>query len=171
MSLPSKLSRAIAAYLRSVGIKPAGGVHPCFSQKDRAFPNVTIVPRAGSPKEINTGNRSYQVEIWVRASAADSGGGDDAQRVAFDALCDSVCDAMMQTEDNQTLDQMVTLINQAAYAAADKGGSDADLSAFTILEYYDAVDGPGRADEEGTFWEMVYIFNITCCASQLSGYS
>lgn len=183
MSLPSKLSRAIAGYLVSAGVGTNASTLPLFSNKARPYPNVTVIPARGNPEPATCGNYRFQINISVKGSNAKdpNSTNQEAGRVAFDALVKQAQESLMLSDDQQTLRATYRLINNAAHAlavavdetpdAVQFAANNADMVDFTIIEWSDLGFALGTADEEGCSWEQVLIFDCICCASLIPGYT
>jgi hypothetical protein len=182
-NLPSKLSRALGAYLVSVGIDQRQ-VFPKYTGKDRTFaygPIVTTLVLPGKPNPRLTGNWKFPVALQIKGTLVSDGtaAAKEAQRVAFDAFVGEVNQAMMSSDDDTTLKATVELINEAGRAMAVAGTSDeedakedwckaennADMADFTITELEDSTFGGGEASDCN--WEVVMMFDATACESNV----
>lgn len=179
-NLPSKLSRAICAYLVTLGI-PQEQVFPQFSAKPRTFasgPIVTPLIYPGEPDPKFTGDRKFKVAVSIGGTITTNSGSEDAkeaQRVAFDAMVGQVYEALMQTDENddQTLDATRVAINAAGRAMAAAGTADqesakepwrkaannADMADFTVTQWNDSTFGAGEAKD--CSWEIVIMFDAS----------
>ena len=182
-NLPSKLSRAIGAYLVSAGIDQSQ-VFPHFSAKERTFENGPIVSPLiypGQPSPSFTGDRRFKVGLQVKGNEANDGsaGAGEAARLIFDAFVGQVGEALMQSDDETTLRATATLINTAGRALAVAGTSDeesekedwrkavnnADMEDFTVTQWIDSTFGGGEAKD--CSWEIMIMFEATACESNV----
>jgi len=103
----------------------------------------------------------------------------ETEAVEFDALVGAVRDALMQTEDGNTLRATAADINAAAYlmpVAVDESDAavmfavnNADMADFTLLDWIDSEFGEAEAD--GMDWSVVLKFETFACESKVEGYA
>lgn len=182
-NLASKLSRAICAYLVSNGIDQKQ-VYTLLSTKDRTFDNgpiVTAVVAAGAANPKLTGDYKFKVHLQIDGTATNGGnaGAGEQQRVAFDALVGQVHDALMQSDDDTTLEAAAAAINAAGRALAVAGDAateaakedwrkaayNADMADFTVTEWEDVTFGISEAED--CRWRMSIVFDATACGSNV----
>ena len=182
-NLPSKLSRAIAAYLVSTGIDQSQ-VYPHFCTKQRTFENgpiVTPLIQPGQPEPLFSGNRRFNVAIQVKGGETNDGsvGGGEAKRVEFDAFVGKVYEALMQSDNNQNLDATMTSINDAGRALAvvespdveiakddwRKAANNQDMADFTLTQWVDSTFGGGEASD--CAWAIIIKFDGAACESNV----
>lgn len=182
-NLPSKLSRAICAYLVSVGIDQKK-VYPEPTAKPRTFANGPIVTAKilpGQPDPKLTGDKRFKAGIQIKGTETNSGavGAGEVQRVAFDAFVGQVNEALMQSDGDQTLRFTAAAINAAGRALATAGTADveaakedwckaannADMVDFTVTQWVDSTIGSGEASDCN--WEIVIMFDATACESNV----
>lgn len=184
-NLPSKLSRAICAYLVSVGIDQ-DQVFPQFTATQRTFANGPIVTPLifpGQPEPAFTGDKRFKVGVSIKGTETNSGaaGAGETLRVAFDALVGQVNEALMQTDeaDGLTLKATMTAINEAGRELAVAGTDDeeaaktywrkqvnnADMADFTLTNWVDSTIGAGEAKD--CSWEIVIMFDGSACESNV----
>lgn len=164
--LDSKLNRAIAAYLISVGglCGTAADIFPDESESVNKYPNTEIQTVSGTPFPKYTGNYRCRVQIIVSGSAV------SGTKLAFSQRVGATVDALMQSDDSQTLRATSTLINTAGRALATGQPNDpnADMADFTCLDWTEAGFGHGKIqDEEGCSWRKVWMFDCTVCSSNV----
>lgn len=179
-NLRSKLNRALVAYLVSQSAGDAASVVPFASRLPKEFNAdgvVTIVrARMGRPDTKFTGNYSITAHLIIRGSAAQDPSaaepGDEAARKAFDERIAKTYDAMMQSSDGQTLRWTAYEISDQGRALATSSPADnADMADFTVLRVEDGGFGDPDPNEQDHIWEEVLVFEITCCASNIPGYT
>lgn len=106
-NLRSKLNRAIRQWLISQGCGQSDDIHCGFTVATREFPNTTVKAAIGSPETPFSGNYRVRVMITVKGHAekSKSNAATDPElaRVLFDERLAKTFDALMQTDDNQTL--------------------------------------------------------------------
>lgn len=103
-NLRSKLNRAIRAWLISQDCGTENDIHVGFNVKDRDFPLTTIRAAIGTPMPHFSGNYSIRTMITVKGRAQQNSDGDpELARILFDERLAKTFDALMQTDDNQTL--------------------------------------------------------------------
>ena len=177
--LRSKLDRAVAAYLVSVG---AGGPNDCLPHNTvlaNTYPNTDVHSTLSRPEVALTGLRRVMVHISIKGSAVLKPGepNKDVLRVNFDKRVADTYDAMMQSDDDQTLRYTCGLITTAgralavavdnSEAAALNAANNADMVDFTCQAIYEAGEGDGTADAEGCDWENVLMFEVVCSPSNV----
>lgn len=175
-NLPSKLSRAICNYLVSEQVVPFDRAYPCTTRRKRTLdggPIITVDVWPGNPEPILTGNDSFTVSLVIKGSAVKhpEDTNDETERIAFDAMVGAARDALMQTDDNQTLFYTVRAINTAAYtmpvavdnspAALQFAANNVDMADFAILHLYDFTYGQGKCED--CDWEIALQFKVTAC--------
>jgi hypothetical protein len=178
-NLRSKLNRAITAYLISVGAGGPEDTGPANARTLSKYPRTTIRAGVGKAEPPLTGNYRVTVYISVKGSAVQDPKepNPEAARIAFDTRLATVFDALMQSDDDQTLRATKSAINAAGRAlAVAVDGSDeaiqfaannADMVDFTVIGWYDAGFGDGEPNEEGTSWEEILIFEALACSSNV----
>lgn len=171
-NLRSKLDRAICAYLIAQGVGTADDVSPWNSVTTNTYPLTTVHSTISKPEVNFTGNRRISVQISIKGSAANATNNDDPDsvRAAFDARVAETMDALMQTDDEQTLNYTANAITAAGRALATSSPKDnADMADFTLMEWYESGegDGPTGPDEEACAWNEILMFDAVCCASAL----
>jgi hypothetical protein len=166
----SKLNRALCAYLVSVGAGSAGDTTPANSGGGKGFPNTTVQATLSKPEVPLTGLRRISVHVSIKGSAVLGVGepNPEVARVNFDNRIAAVYDALMQSDDGQTLHATAALITAAGRAlavpvdaspeAALFAANNADMAEFTCQAWYDAGEGDGEAEGEGCAWEEVLLF-------------
>lgn len=160
----SKLARAIAAYLIAQGAGTAEDTSAANVTDDSTYPRTTVRPGIASPNPPLTGNYRIRVMISIKGSAVSDIG--QNARVSFDTRVGAICDAMMNSDDSQTLIATAQGITAAGRALA-IADDNADMSDFTCLDVYDAGFGEGEASSEGTSWEEVLLFDADCCGANV----
>jgi len=176
-AIRSKLNRAIAAYLVSVG---AGGPDDISTGNDissRGYPNTTVKATLSKSEIPLTGLRRITVHISVKGSAvsAPDEPNPDQPRLDHDARIAATYDALMQSDDGHTLRATADAITAAGRAlatptdgtdaAAQLAANNADMADFTCEGWYDVGEGDGEPDESGASWEEILIFEALCNAS------
>lgn len=181
-NLPSKISRAIVAYLVGAGIIPLERAYYYRTRRTRTLDNgpiLTVDVLPGTPAPAFTGNETFTVHIAIKGSAValESDANDETEAIAFDALVGQVRAALMTADDGdtQTLRTTRDLITAAARGwavpvddsptATAFAATHADMADFTVLWWSDASYGQGRAED--CEWEIVLQFNCTACESAL----
>lgn len=178
-NLPSKLSRAICAYLVSANIDQKQ-VYPHYTAKERTFANgpiVTPMIYPGQPDPVLVGNKRFKVGIQIRGGEANDGsdGAGEAKRVEFDAFVGEVNEALMQSDNQQNLDFTAAAIKTAGRSLAvagtptqeadkedwRKAANNADMADFSITQWVDATIGAGEATD--CKWEIVIMFDAAAC--------
>lgn len=178
-NLRSKLDRAICAYIVS---QPDCGtkddVLPGNSSAKRGYPNTTVRSTLSKPEENFTGNRRVNVHISIKGQVAPND--DGASQTAFDTRVANTYDALLQTDDEQTLKFTAAEITTAGRALAvdASNGADpvqvafaaanADMADFTCLDWYEAGEGDGPADAPGCSWENILLFDAVACPSAIN---
>lgn len=175
----SKLERAIVAYLISVDCGDEEDIFHSMSMGTRGFPNTTVLPVNGTPEPKFTGD--YRIQVWVSIKGSASTGTDEtnplAGQVAFIQRVQQTWDALMQTDDEQTLRYTATAITAAGRAlavavdASDEAiqfaANNADMADFTVIEWEDAGFGQGKADPQGHDWERVLMFSALAASANV----
>lgn len=169
MSLRSKCDRAVAAYLRSVGV---GNVFTGNDSRERSVPCVTVLCHSGRAEMPLTGIYRFAVRVRVQGHATLQPDEVDpnAQRMALDAQVELVHDSMMRVEDGDDLQYTADAITTEGRAlAVTAPDSDADMAQFTCQSLYDVgMDGgnPSTAGGvDGAFWVEDLLFEIVCCGT------
>ena len=177
--LRSKLTRAVTAYLISVGAGSASDTTPERSTGENPYPNTTVRADASRPEIQMTGIRRIMLHISIKGSASQvpDEPNPDVARLAFDARCGVTYDALMQTDDGQTLNATCALITAAGRAMATAvdatptaiqfAANNADMADFTLQALYDMGEGDGSADANGCDWEEILLFEAVCSPSAL----
>lgn len=152
---------------------------PFNSRKAKGYPNTTIHATLSKPEVALTGLRRIRVHVSVKGSAVKKvkGEPDEAARMRFDQRVGETCDALMQSDDGETLRATAEAITAAGRAlavpaddsafAAAFAAANADMAEFTCQGWYDAEEGDGAADEEGCAWEEVLVFEALCSGSDV----
>lgn len=169
MSLRSKLDRAIVARLRDQGV--CTNIYPANSSDVREFPNVTVWSHAGTQDPAFTGTYRFRVDIHVQYQAAvqQEEVNPEANRVALDALTDSVYAALMESDngyDLQATAGLITASGNALAAAADttdeailRAANNADMAEFTCQQWLEAGLDGGIPDDGSTSWREILQFD------------
>ena len=121
-----------------------------------------------------TGVRRIAVQISIKGQA----GKDDSSRVQFDKRVGATYDALMMSDDGQTLNATAAGITAAGRALAvasdpndpasvDLASKNSDMADFTCQAVYDTGEGDGSADAEGCSWEEILTFDIICSPSNV----
>ena len=178
-SLRSKLNRAVAAHLVNVG-GDCGTVKNISSANSVAalgYPNTKVQAVFSKPEVPLTGVRRVTVHITIKGKVSTKVGdpNEEAARVQFDKRVAAAYDAMMQSDDGHSLKATAALITAAGRALAvpvdesdeaeQFAANNADMAAFTCQEVYDAGEGEGEPDKEGSSWIEVLIFEIVASPS------
>ncbi len=172
-NLRSKLARAGAAYLISVGgdCGDATNIFHDLSANQRPYPNTTFRCTLSKPETPFTGNRRVQIHVSIKGQLVidPDNPNSQASRIAFDKRVAATVDALMQTDDEQTLRATAGLITDAGNALlASDPASNSDMGDFTCLDWYEAGEGEGMADADGCSWEEVIMFEAIACPSAIS---
>jgi hypothetical protein len=169
-NIRSKLSRAIAAYLIDAGAGTEADTLPHTSVANTAYPNTVVRATLSKPEVPMSGMRRVTVHISIKGSATNVPKESNPQkaRVQFDQRVADVCDALMQTDDDETYRATARLITiagrdlatpaDATPEAAQAAANNADMEDFTCQGWYDGGEGDGAADAEGCSWEEILIF-------------
>ncbi len=175
--LRSKLNRAIAAYLVSAGAGGVNDVTPANTVGKSDYPNTTVRSTLSKVEVAFTGLRRISVQISIKGSAVNAVNepNKDVSRVNFDTRVATTEDALMQTDDDQTLLATADNITAAGRAlAVPADGSDAaaliaannaDMVDFTCQAWYEAGNGDGEASDPGCSWEEILMFEALCSPS------
>lgn len=175
--LRSKLDRAIAAYLVSVGAGSFNDVAPGNTNTAKGYPNTAVRSTISRPEVQLTGLRRITVHISIKGSAvtAPLEPNQEAPRLVFDRRVSDTADAMAMSDDDQTFRATARAITDAGRAlavlfddspeAALFAANNADMADFTCQAVYDAGEGDGPADEEGCAWEEILMYEILASAS------
>lgn len=176
--LRSKLDRAICAYLVSAGCGSPKDILPNNSVEPSTYPNTTVRSTISKPEVPLTGLRRIMVHISIKGSATVTNKEPNQQlpRVLFDRRVSDTYDAMMQSDDDQTLRATARAITAAGRAlavpidpanaeAVQFAANNADMTEFTCQGVYDAGEGDGMADADGCSWEEILMFEITASPS------
>lgn len=179
-NLRSKLNRAIAAYLVSVGAGSIEDVAPANSAGSSKYPNTTVRATMSKADVALTGLRRISVQISIKGSATIgiNEPNKDVSRLNFDTRVANTDDALMQTDDGQTLRATAGLIAAAGRALAVVvdpndpksvlfAANNADMVDFTCQGWYDVGEGDGEANEEGCSWEEILMFEALCSPSNV----
>lgn len=177
--LRSKLNRAVAAYLISVGAGGRQDVLPYSSLILKVYPNTTIWAIRSHVEVPLTGLRRLMVHVSVKGSGVQQVGEPNPEeaRVTWDQRVAATQDALMQTADGITLHATALAITAAGRAlavpvdnspaAAQFAANNVDMVDFTCQAWYDAGEGEGTADAEGCSWEEVLMFEALCSPSNV----
>ena len=161
-NIRSKLNRAIAAYLVSAGAGRAADVLLANTSQPKGFPNTTIRSAIAKPEVQFVSLYMVTVHIVIRESAVSS------NRVAFDQRISATFDAMMQSDDGQSLKATAALITAAGRALATTDPeNNADMADFTCQAVHEGGCGDGEPDKDGTYWEEILIFDCLCSPSNV----
>jgi hypothetical protein len=176
----SKLNRAIAAYLVSVGCGGVDDVLPANVRTFKTYPNTLVRATMSTPDPPLTGVREVTVHISIKGTATEypNEPNPGTSRVAFDDRVAQTYDALMQSDDGETLRATAEAITESgrALAVAVDDSADAVLCAqnnsdmldFTCSAWYDMGEGEGDGTSaEGTSWEEVLIFKARCSPSNV----
>lgn len=175
-NIRSKLARAICAYLASqpngVNCGTAADILPYNTTAEKTFPNTTVKPAVATPDPPLTGRYSIPVHISIKGfagqSANDRQADPETPRDAFDSRLANTFDALMGSDDGQTLRVTAKAITAAGRAlAVSDGAHHADMANFTLTGWYDGGFGEGQPDEVGCDWEEILIFNAVCCGENV----
>lgn len=174
-NVPSKLERAIVAYLITQGAGTITDVFPSRAVAARDFPNTTVIPVRGVPVALFTGNYTFTVHILIAGSATLPTGesNPDTAWVQFEQRVAATNDAMMMSTDGQTLFATAAAITAAGRALATGGttqqqANNKDMADFTCLQVVDGGYGNGDARSAGCDWLEVITFNIDACGSAIN---
>jgi hypothetical protein len=178
-NLRSKLNRAICAYLLTFeDTGTAQDISPGNSQSKNVYPLTIVHSTIARPNPPLTGIYQITVHISVKGSATQTNGEPNPEfaRVQFDQRLAATYDAMMQSDDNQSLLATAKGISAAGRALAvdASNGADAnqvqfaannaDMVDFTCEAVYDGGFGDGKPDEEGCSWVEILIFDCLCAS-------
>lgn len=177
-----KLCRAITAYLIGLGVGTVDDTFPMLWSASRSFPNTTVKQQSVfRPEPALTGNYRGNIAIVIKGLAVNDPGSANpgAARVAYVQRVERVLDALMQSDDNETLNATRVAINAAGRAlavdptngkdpvAAQTAANNADMVDFTLTEYYDGGIGMAESEEEGVDWVTVYLFDCCACSANV----
>jgi len=152
-------------------------VLPANTTSPNKYPNTTVRATLSLAEVALTGLRRVKVHISIKGSAVQRPGepNEGASRVEFDKRVATTYDALMQTEDGQTLRGTAAAITEAGRALAvavdgseeaqQLAANNADMVDFTCQGWYDAGEGDGEADAEGCSWEEILMFEALCSPS------
>lgn len=169
----SKLDRAIAAYLISMGgLYTAKNTFPANSRASANYPYVLINSRRWTPSPVNVACREFDVNITFFFSAVQAvNDNSNAARVALDLFVGTAIDALFLSDNNQDLAATCALINAAGRALATSADpqvaeDNADMVDFT-LKRWNGDDGErGDPDIEGCAWSELFRFKADmACAN------
>jgi len=177
MGLISKCERALVAYFQANGV--GGQIVPYATNVERTLTNggnVTIWVHNGRPSAQYTGNWDFDVQIDIEYLAAQQPDetNREANRVAFDALTESVEEACMQVNVGDIdLRATARLITEAGWSLAvlpDGDNSDdaklkqannLDMAAFACLWWREqSLDG-GNANPDASAYKQTMTFVMT----------
>lgn len=182
-NIRSKLNRAIVAHLIAEGAGSAVDCTPFLSSGSKVIPCTVVRAKVGKPVIPFSGNYDIIVHITIRGTATVEIGEIDAEaaRRAFDERVAATYDALMQTDDNQTLRYTAKSITSRGRALAVDDGSgaeatlkaqqNADMEDFTCLRVEDGGFGDPNPNDQESLWEEVLVFEMTACGSNIGGYS
>lgn len=178
--LRSKVNRAVAAYLVSVGAGSFEDTVAANTRTPTGYPNTTVHATLSHAEVNMTGLRRVKLQISIKGSATTDPNdpNPDDTRVQFDNRIGLVYDAMMQTADGQTLHETARLITLAGRALAvsmqpgdpkadQLAQNNADMVDFTCQAVYDMGEGDGEPSEDGTAWEEILLFDILASPSNV----
>jgi hypothetical protein len=179
--LRSKVNRAIAAYLVTQGAGGPDDVSPANSTGKKGFPFTTVQATLSKPEVQLTGLRRVSVHISIKGSAVQNPDepNPDQSRKDFDDRVGATYDAMMQSDDGQTLRATADAITTAGRALAVdasngvdpvqvlRAANNADMVDFTCQNVYDTGEGDGEADGEGCSWEEILMFDVIASPSNV----
>lgn len=178
--LRSKVNRAVAAYLVSQGCGSFQDTVAANTQAPTGYPNTTVHATLSLAEVNMTGLRRVKLQISIKGSATTDPGqpNEDSVRVQFDNRIALVYDAMMQTDDGQTLRYTARAITAAGRALAvsqqpgnpdsdQLAANNADMVDFTCQAVYDMGEGDGEPSEDGTAWEEILLFDILASPSNV----
>lgn len=168
--LRSKLNRAIVAYLVSASATSPdiGGEANISPENDfgtKGYPNTTVHATMSTPEVQMTGLRRIRTLITIKGRLKKE---DESLRLAFDKRVAATQDALMLSDDGQTLGYTAAAITAAGRAlAVSDPTNNADMADFTCQAIYDAGEGDGVPDEEGSAAVEVLMFDIVCSPSNV----
>lgn len=166
--LPSKLSRAIRAYLISQGVAQPT---QCFAQpnsSDHTLPATEIESGEGGEQHYEGGNYEFNVEVRLFDDAVDDPAAPRATENAAIKRFTDTWNALNLSNDGVTLDLTAQNITAAAQAAAVAAPvNDGDLSDFTLIKMWADGIGDRFKDAAGTFWVQSGRFRCVCCNSYI----
>lgn len=168
----SQIDRSICAYLISGGCGDSTNVLPSHSVQAKSYPNVTVKAFQMTDAESAVGNEVWQVQIQIKASAANAAGetNPDNKRVVFDQLCGLVWALMQQSDDGSSLDATAAAITAAGRALKTATGTlpktwahpdnNADMDQFTCKHIYRKSGARGEPNEDGSSWAEVRTYEV-----------
>lgn len=178
--LRSKLNRAVAAYLVSVGAGSSTDTVAANTIAPTGYPNTTVHATLSLAEVNMTGLRRVKLQISIKGSLTTDPGqpNTDDPRVQFDNRVGLVYDAMMQSDDSQTLHATAVAITAAGRALAVSitpgdpasdllAANNADMVDFTCQAVYDMGEGDGQPSEEGTALEEILLFDVLASPSNV----
>lgn len=134
----------------------------------------------GTPEVPLTGIYRIQTALSLKGSASQDPSEPNVQlaRTQFDNRIATVYDALMQSDDGDTLKATARLITAAGRALATVidpldpasvrfASNNADMADFTCTDWYDGGFGDGQADAEGCSWEEILLFDAVCCSANV----
>lgn len=179
-NLRSKLNRAVVAYLIGAGCGAATDVLPANSKAVKSFPNTVVKSAVAKPEVRLSGIYRITLAIKIKGSSVQSVNASNTElpRTAFDTRVAKTFDALMQTDDETTLNVMCGLITDTGRALAAVpanatpaqikfAADNADMADFTVEGWFDSGFGDGEPDEEGADWEEILLFDVVCCSSNV----
>ena len=170
----SKLNRAIAQYLISLGTcGGADDIVPANTRKPVSVYPRTIVRSVLCQPEIKiSGIWRVNVQVHILGSAVQQKGetNPDSSRAQFDARVMATADALMMSDDGQTLrytaraitaagNSMATVADPSDPASALLAQNNPDMADFTCQEWYETGNGDGEAKEANCAWEEVLLYD------------
>jgi hypothetical protein len=170
----SKLNRAICAYLVSVGAGGPEDTVPANSGGSQGYPNTTVHATLSKPEILLTGIRRITTHVSIKGSAVVAVGepNADVARKNFDDRVAAVEDALMQSDDGQSLRATAVAITAAGRAlatpvdispeAAQFAANNADMVDFSCQAWYDGGEGDGVPEGEGCAYNEILIFEAVC---------
>lgn len=177
----SKVDRAVAAYLISVGAGGPDDTVPANTRQPKTPTNTTVRATLSIAEVHFTAVRRVKLQISIKGSAVLNPGEpnpDGTGRKAFDDRISAVYDAMMQSDDGETLRFTARAITAAGRAmavsvqpgnpASDQfAANNADMVDFTCQAVYDMGEGDGEASDEASSWEEILLFDILASPSNV----
>lgn len=177
-NLRSKLNRAVVAHLINEDCGTAANVIPFLSRTEKTIQNsecnTVVRTRVGKPRVMFSGVYDVVLHITIRGSAVQDVIDDDLQvaRLAFDERVARTFDAMMQSDDGQSLNWTAKSITSLGRGlAVIDPTNDGDMDDFTCLSLTDDGFGDPNPNDQECIWEEVLLFNACVCGSNLGGYS
>ena len=181
--LQSKICRAVRALLIEDGAGSTEDTIAAPSSVLRELPITAVMTGDGQPFD-GPGNWQHQVNLDLRDDAvnAPDEADTDTARIAANARCTKIVNALMLSEDGHTLDYTARRLTELGRALAvdESEGADeamalraaqnADMADFTVLWWEAAGQGAATisAGESSTYWQRDLQFNCVACNSAIS---